>query len=194
MTIEKEGKTYEILADGTILTQGKTIESGVAIHDIPDKILQGCRERNIDTTGKCYYSGYVINREVAEASMAAAAEHRENKKQKLLVAVPGLEELRAAKNADAEYLDAFDHMMDDEYNDGVNPPRKPSVDSAAVARKYPVAAAYLKAESWEYASHHAKVAAGKTAKQRIVAGEDYKIVIDEMESEFGDYCIAHIWD
>ena len=102
MTIEKEGKTYEILADGTIHTQGLPDIKPGTVHDIPEKILAVCKERNLSTTGKCYYSGCVINRCIAEAAMEAAAIHRKNKKQKLLAAVPGLEELKAARDEEAD--------------------------------------------------------------------------------------------
>jgi hypothetical protein len=59
---------------------------------------------------------------------------------------------------------------------------------------YPVANAYLTAESWSCAAHHVKSSAGRKAKERIRNGEDYIKVLEEMEAEFKAYCEDHIWD
>jgi len=53
-----------------------------------------------------------------------------------------------------------------------------------VVKQYPAAAAWGRAQGWTYASNDCKVTAGKRAVARIEAGEDYKIVIEEMEAEW----------
>jgi len=106
----------------------------------------------------------------------------------LLTNVPGLEILENARNAEHQYMEDFNAMMDDEQNDGVNPPSKPTVKSSDIAAQYPIAAAYLKAQSYEYASHFTKSAAGRKAKNAISEGKDYVVAIEKMEKEWSEYC------
>lgn len=109
-------------------------------------------------------------------------------------AIPGLAELRAAIADEDRYHEAFERMMEDEYNDGARPPKPVQISSAEVGLRYPIAAAYIKAEAWECAAHYAKSAAGKRAKQRLEAGEPYQQVIAEMEAEWDQHVNAHVWD
>lgn len=108
--------------------------------------------------------------------------------------IPGLQELRYAINEENAYTEAFKKMMETEYNDGVNPPRKPEADVSALKSQYPQAAAYLQAEAWSYASNYVKSGAGKRAMDRISHGEDYKTVIAEMKAEWSKHVDEHIWD
>ena len=106
---------------------------------------------------------------------------------------------RAAESSEAPgtagmYGEAFARMMDDEMNDGANPPQKPVDDIAALKAQYPAAAAYLKAEAYEYASHYAKSAAGRKAKQAIADGANYGEALAQMEAEWQAHCEEHIWD
>jgi len=128
------------------------------------------------------------------AEKEAQEEARRQAKKAKIAAIEGLEEINNAINAETEYNRAFNKMMEDESNDGVFPPKKPAINSADLKQKYPRAAAYIKAENWSFADHYVKSAAGKKAKERIVNGEDYKTVITEMEKEFSDHCMEHIWD
>lgn len=109
-------------------------------------------------------------------------------------AIPGLAELRAAVEDEERYHDEFERMMEDEGNDGARPPKPIKIESATVRAQYPIAAAYIKAEAWEQASHYAKSAAGKRAKQRLEAGEPYQQVIAEMDAEWTQHVNAHAWD
>lgn len=102
--------------------------------------------------------------------------------------VPGLNELIAAHNAEEKYADDFNAMMDDENNDGVNPPTRPTVKSSELAKQYPIAAAYLKAESWECSSHHVKSSEGRKAKNIIAEGGYYANAITAMEINWSNYC------
>ena len=111
-----------------------------------------------------------------------------------IAAIDGLAEIRDAINAETEYRIAFDKMMDDEYNDGVFPPKKPTASSKDLMSKYPRAAAYLKAESWSYSEHFVKSAAGRKAMDRIINGDDYEQAIADMDKEFSTYCMEHMWD
>lgn len=116
------------------------------------------------------------------------------KEAKLLFAVPGLNELRAAYADVNRYHEQFERMMEDEGNDGARPPKPISGDVDALRAQYPAAAAYLKAESWSYADHYAKATAGKKAMERIVNGDPHVAVVTDMEAEWSNHCNAHIWD
>lgn len=134
-----------------------------------------------------------IRRVVGEA-VHLAAERWAAEDAAIAQAIPGLVELRAAREDEERYHEAFERMMDDEFNDGARPPEPVRVSSAEVAGQYPVAAAYLKAEAWETASHYAKSAAGVRAKKRLEAGEPYQQVIAEMEQEWTKHVNEHVWD
>lgn len=129
-----------------------------------------------------------------KARREAEAKAREDAKAKLMANVPGLQILRDAISRQEAYREAFNRMMEDESNDGANPPKKPTDDIVALKAQYPAAAAYLKAESYEYASHYAKSAAGRKAKQAIADGADYTAVLAQMEAEWSAHCAEHVWD
>lgn len=124
-----------------------------------------------------------------EAKTRARAE-REAK----IASIEGLSEVRDAIRAEHEYHVAFEKMIDDEYNDGVFPPKVPETDSGALKARYPRAAAYLKAESWSCSENFVKSNAGSKAMERIINGDDYDAAIRDMEKEFSDYCTQHMWD
>lgn len=69
---------------------------------------------------------------------------------------------------------------------------KPSIETAELKKQYPIAAAYLKAESWASSNHWAKWAAGNRALEKIINGEDHEVVIAEMEKEWGNYCMEYV--
>lgn len=128
------------------------------------------------------------------AAERAAEDARRKAREDKINAIEGLAEIRNAIEAEDAYRRAFDHMMEDEYNDGACPPSKPEVNSAELKKQYPRAAAYIKTENWEYASHYVKSGAGSKAKERIINGEDYIAVLADMETEWSAHCTEHIWD
>ena len=99
--------------------------------------------------------------------------------------LPGMPELEAAANDLSRARYAYDRASDHGY-----PVREAqAVSEAEAAYKpllalYPASAAYRKAASWERASNYAKSAAGRKACGRILAGEEYAMVLTEMESEW----------
>lgn len=111
-----------------------------------------------------------------------------------IAAIDGLRELQAAIEAVRKYNGNFRKMMEDEYNDGIFPPEKPSVNLDDLRARYPRAAAYLRAESWTFASNSAKNSAGRKALNRIIEGEDYAAAIADMEKEFDQYLDEQRWD
>jgi len=155
------------------------------------------------------YSGYrpdgVIYGKMADGRPVEAALDSENSKTFLGIiamaatiredvlesAIPGLRSLREALNAEEEYREAINQMMDDESNDGVSPPTKPSSDSSALATASPRAALYLKAENYYYASNDRKVSAGRKAMQILTEGgseDEARAVLDNWlpESAYWD--------
>lgn len=106
--------------------------------------------------------------------------------------VPGLYILNSVINDEIDYSKNFDRMMEDEQNDGVNPPTLPKVKVSDVAALYPIAAAYLKAEKFEYSNNFMKSSFGKKAKTIIAQGGDYVKAILDMESGWTDYCVNSV--
>lgn len=113
-----------------------------------------------------------------EAWKVQWAEYEVAKKAEFDANVPGLDELRKAQDAEyndrARYHRAFDRMMDDENNDGANPP-KPENKSLGeraqeLAEQYPRAAVYLRADGYTGSNNSHKYSAGKRAKELIAAG------------------------
>ena len=98
--------------------------------------------------------------------------------------VPGFDELRNNINDWESYYESCSRRAKSEKIDGVNPPERPEVKVREIAKKYPVAAAYMKADEWSLSSHGIKSGAGDEAKSRIENGEDYEKVIAEMEKEW----------
>jgi hypothetical protein len=109
-----------------------------------------------------------------------------------LANIPGLAELQAAVNAWERYEIERERRLNSESMSSIIPARP--MDPAEVAAKYPVAAAYLKADDWAGAANFEKVSAGKKAMKRIEAGENYETVIAEMEAEWTKAAMGHIWD
>ena len=125
-----------------------------------------------------------------EADEKAARDARQEK----IDSIEGLKEIERAQMDEERYSRQFNRMMDDEFNDGARPPRRPKANSIELRRRYPRAAAYLKAESWEYASNYAKASAGKKALERIINGEDYSKVLEDMDAEWSAHCARRAWD
>jgi len=135
-----------------------------------------------------FWGGYAMTREAQPAFDAALAEYRANyikareaRENSLELAVPGLASLRAARADEARYREEFERMMEDEGNDGVNPPTKPAVSSSDLAAQYPRAALYLKAESYSCASNDRKASAGSKAAAILANGgseDEARAVLD----------------
>jgi hypothetical protein len=119
---------------------------------------------------------------------------KEEKERLLKLNVPGLDILREAYRDIERYNEEFNQMMDNEYNDGVNPPAPIKSDIETLKAQYPRAAAYLKAEKWEMSSNYEKSDAGQKAKDAIVVGGDIDEILTAMEEQWEVYCNKHIWD
>jgi hypothetical protein len=105
---------------------------------------------------------------------------------------PGLQALKDARSAEANYHESFERAMENENT--VVYPTPPKVNAKDLAEHYPVAAAYLKAKGFAQSDNVGKYSAGAKAVTRLECGEDYTQVIIEMEAEWSKYCDEHIWD
>lgn len=110
-----------------------------------------------------------------------------------LYAIEGLEELEDAYSAWQEYYSLFSYYITELGGEG-DAPKKPDVSINELIKKYPRARAYMIADSYAQAENDIKVTAGEKAKQRIINGDDYKQVIDDMKKEWSDYCNESIFD
>ena len=114
------------------------------------------------------------------------------KREEAIKGIDGLEEIKHAI-ADLEaWHEEFEKSFDDIGGLGVRP--MPEYNLSEMRKRFPRAAAYLKAENWEYSEHYVKSRCGKTAKEKIINGQDYDQTIAEMEKEWADYCQEHVWD
>ncbi len=119
-------------------------------------------------------------------------ERREMEEQKLDEMFPGLSTLKAIRSAENRYHEDFEKALENENT--VNFPVKPKKSFEQEAKKYPAAVAYLKAEYYATSSNGGQYDAGTKALERLMNGEDFKQVIDEMEAEWHAYTAKHIWD
>jgi len=169
---------------------------GIATHIIEIESGAGacyiCTKCSADTLRKCKPIPE-IKKIVGDAANLAKEKYdgREDKKQKN---IPGLAELEKNIAEWDYYQEIQQKMMENEMNDGVNPPRRPKKEVVETAAQYPIAAAYVKADNWSMASHYAKSTAGSKAKKRIEDGEDRKIVIAQMEKEWTAHCDKNKWN
>ena len=124
-----------------------------------------------------------------ENTRKAAFEDR----QRRIDSIEGLKEIVAAKEADRKWWRAFNRAMDDENNDGVNIPVAPKYDFEAAYKKYPKAAAYLKAQGLADSSNYDLSAIGRKAVEGILYG-DWKEAIETMNAERSANADKHAWD
>lgn len=139
----------------------------------------GISSQPIQGWGVDYHEGkHITTLQVTGSKIIVAYEYcddlrnarKEIKRARLEAAVPGVHLLQEAIESLGNYHSSYQSMMEDEYNDGVNPPKKPTESLEDLKRKYPRAALYLKADSYSEASHYAKSGAGNKAKKLLEDG------------------------
>jgi hypothetical protein len=107
-------------------------------------------------------------------------------------AIEGLEEIQNAIADMNAWHNEFEKSFGDVGGLGVRP--KPSYDFDDLRKKYPRAAAYLRATDFAEASNYAKAKAGKKAIEKIINGEDYEKALADMQTEWDTYCEEHMFD
>lgn len=104
----------------------------------------------------------------------------------------GLDKLRDAIRKCEEQKEAYDRAF--EQGDGIYPEYPDYKKIEELKKLYPVASAYLTAESWSYSSHHIKAMAGRKAVEEIRTGKDHTKAIADMKASFREYCMEHAMD
>jgi len=158
------GKQITInVADSTVtIPQGDFSYEGpvVIVHDKkPTAALK------IDIQGQTICA--LISNEVRDTIIIERAKIEEDRLEALF---PGVTLLKVAHLSEAAYLEAFSKMMDEENNDGVNPPKAPKMNIDDLSAKYPRAVLYLRAESYASASNIDKWSAGQQAVEILKNG------------------------
>ena len=95
--------------------------------------------------------------------------------------IEGLDEVRAVINAEENYRDALIKAY--ESGSGVLP-ESPKGSVFEIRKKYPRAAAYVEAELLAESVDSEKARIGRRAKDRIINGEDFVKVLQDMENEW----------
>jgi len=106
-------------------------------------------------------------------------------------AIEGLTELKSAIRELKDYYDRYNEAVENGY--GILPVR-PDIDLDALRAAHPRAAAYLRAESYSLSENDEKASAGAKALERIINGEPHETVIAEMENEWKNAAMSHLWD
>ncbi len=163
--------------------------SGARFSLIGDKMAVSPRDKAV----KLVKTHPAEMQEIKAALMAEEAEERETavRRRNFRDTIPGLKELEAAKAEQASYREAFARAADS--GDGIYP-AKPESDPAALSTQYPMAAAMLRAESYSCAANYRKASAGRKAVERILDGEDWEKVVSDMENEWHEATLEHMWD
>lgn len=163
--------------------------SGLSFALMGDKMAVSPREKAV----KLLKAHPAEMKEIKAAMMAEQTEERETaeRRRNFRAAIPGLEELEAAKAEQATYREAFSRAVDS--GSGIYP-AKPKSDPAELSAQYPMAAAMLRAESYSRAANYRKANAGRKAVERILDGEDWEKAVSDMETEWHEAALEHMWD
>lgn len=113
-------------------------------------------------------------------------------RERKIQAIEGLSEIMSCMNAWEEWNDDFRAMM--ETGRSYMTAKKPETKVEELRVKYPVADAYLKAKKEARRSNFERSSIGENALNRIIEGENYKEVMNDMEQEINKVVDSHIWD
>lgn len=123
-----------------------------------------------------------------------AEEQADQERQEKINSIPGLAEIKAAREDLAKWNQEFQGSFESECGGGVGVRPKPQYDLAVLYAKYPRAKAYLLADQYAHAENYAKANTGEKAVRAIMNGEDPEATIAAMEAEWKEYTQAHMWD
>lgn len=163
--------------------------SGLSFALMGDKMAVSPRDKAV----KLVKANPAEMQEIKAALLAEQTEERETaeRRRNFRAAIPGLAEIEAADEAFFAYRRAFARAMDS--GDGVYP-KPPKENTDELRKRYPMAAALLRAESYSRAANYHKAGAGRKAVERILDGEDWEKAISDMETEWDAAVSEHMWD
>jgi hypothetical protein len=122
-----------------------------------------------------------------------AIENEKAEREAKIQAIEGLKELKAAIAQEQYEYEQRQKRWESESLSSIIP-QKPIVSVAELKKRFPRAAAYVKAENWTLSNNSGKRQAGKKALERIINGEYHEQVLADMEAEWNAYTKQHIWD
>lgn len=130
----------------------------------------------------------VSGRTILPRSVAQAAINQKNAENAAYAKnVPGLNELRTAIAHDENQRSLFKRSV---YGGSGKLSGDPSSKTAfSVAKQYPRAAAYIKAESYFYSDNYVKSSFGKEAMNAIASGKSTSSAIKTMERKWEKYAV-----
>ena len=143
----------------------------------------------IDTI-KARKSDIIAYIDAKEAEEKAAFEDRQRK----ISEIEGLAEINKAIYELEKWHYEFRNSFDGESGGGVGVGKKPEYDFEAMYRRYPRAAAYLKADKMALSENYSKSKFGREAREKIINGEDYEQALKEADEKWNAYCEKHMWD
>lgn len=163
--------------------------SGLSFSLVGDKMAVSPRDKAV----KLVKAHPAEVQEIKAALLAEQTEERETAERhdNFRAAIPGLKELEAAKAEQAAYREAFARAVDS--GSGIYP-AKPKNDPVELSARYPMAAAMLRAESYSRAANYSKASAGRKAVERILDGDDWEKAVSDMEAEWHEAALEHMWD
>lgn len=110
----------------------------------------------------------------------AAREHQ-------AASIEGLTELRAAiRDWDVYQYQSAQYLQ----GDTLEFPVKPTASIGDLMKKYPRAAAYVKADDWASSASFGKARFGRLACDQIAAGADHDEVLKKMEADYAAFKLA----
>lgn len=110
-----------------------------------------------------------------------------------IASIEGLKEIQNAQYELSEWYRRFNASFSDVGGMGVG--AKPQYDIKAMLNQYPVAAAYLKAESYENKSDYRFASVGREARERIINNpQRYASIIADMERKIRKINEERFWD
>ncbi len=184
-TAEELVKKYDIVQDSKYITgKGYIYSDRINIRNVSLMNKDGARDEIVGQ--KPEILSYIIAQREAKEQ---AAQERQQK----IDAIKGIKEIKDATKDLALWQAEFDRSFSDVGGLGVRP--KPDYDFAALYEKYPVAKAYLDAESYADKDNFELAAIGRKALERIIYHpEEYREALDEMEKKLKDFRNGHLHD
>lgn len=120
-------------------------------------------------------------------------ERDEKEREEKINSIKGLKEIRSAIEEQNKWTIKFEKKMSSE--DGFTGMReKPGNHIDELLKKYPRAAAYIRAYNLSIKANYELSKIGSDALDKIVNGEDYTAAIYEMEQRKKEFTERHIWD
>ena len=176
---------YEINGNVVTLRSGKVEVREGSAKQLDKGAIAFLKKQKISIDNKVMVGKAIMPESVYKTAVEQGKQQTQNFKANMDKNVKGYSEITEA----IEKRRKYDDQLKQDINKGVSVFRSDdgiptSQDVEKLKKKYPRAAAYMYAEGYANASHHAKAMAGERAKTKIRRGESYKKAIQDMEQEW----------